>query len=104
MRDKGKIDNNTAVTWVLAGEAVQVLTSSKSVRAEFGDANTLACTLIEMLPLGEISLCRLAVKGTSDVIQLNLSTALLSAMAISQGSNIDLSVPVDAAHIMPLRH
>ncbi len=104
VRDKGKIDSDTAVTWVLAGEAVQVLAANAGTRAESANINRLQCTLVEMLPLGEISLCRLAVKGTSDVIQLNLPTALLSVMGVSAGSDIDLSVPVDAAHIMPLRH
>ena len=103
VRDKGKIESGTAVTWVLAGEAVQVLASSDGARIDAGEENTLQCSLLEMLPLGEISLCRLTVKGTSDVIQLNLSTALLYAMGVGANSAIDLSVPVDAAHIMPLR-
>ena len=101
VRDKGKIDSGTAVTWVLAGEAVQVLSTNAA-----SDAldNCLICTITEMLPLGEISLCRLAVHGTPDTIQLNLPTAQLAVMNASTGSEIHLQVPVHAAHIMPLRH
>ncbi len=100
VKDKGKIDSGTAVTWVLAGEAVQLLSPPEAAQS---DANLLACQLTEMLPLGEISLCRLAVKGTQDTIQLNLPTAQLTGMGLATGDEITLSVPTDAAHIMPVR-
>jgi molybdate transport system ATP-binding protein len=100
VKDKGKIKNGTAVTWVLAGEAVQLLAPSEAAQ---GDANLLNCTFTEMLPLGEISLCRLAVQGTLDTIQLNLPTAQLNAMGLATGAQTKLAVPTDAAHIMPLR-
>ena len=99
--DKGKIASGTAVTWVLAGEAVQLIAEPDAAQSQ---ANLLACQLTEILPLGEISLCRLAVSGTQDEIQLNLPTAQLSAMGATMGSTVTLSVPVDAVHIMPLRH
>jgi molybdate transport system ATP-binding protein len=101
VRDKGKIQSGTYVTWVLAGEAVQVLRPSDALEPH---TNRLICTLSEMLPLGEISLCRLAVHGTPDTIQLNLPTAQLTAMGLHTGDEIALAVPLDAAHIMPLRH
>jgi molybdate transport system ATP-binding protein len=100
VKDKGKIENGTAVTWVLAGEAVQLLSPAEAAQ---GDANLLSCHFTEMLPLGEISLCRLAVQGTPDTIQLNLPTAQLSAMGLATGAQVKLAVPTDAAHIMPLR-
>jgi molybdate transport system ATP-binding protein len=106
--DKGKIDNDTAVTWVLAGEAVQLLSSEEarsrqSSNAAPGDANLISCVFTEMLALGEISLCRLAVPGTQDTIQLNLPTAQLVQQGFAMGQPAVLHVPVDAAHIMPLR-
>ena len=104
VRDKGKIESGTAVTWVLAGELVQVFALDETRDGKSNSENHLACTLLEMLPLGEISLCRLAVAGTVDAIQLNLSTAQLAAMGMRAGSRIGLSVPADAVHIMPLRH
>jgi molybdate transport system ATP-binding protein len=101
VRDKGKIESGTQVTWVLAGEAVQLISVKDAADAS---ANHLVCQLTEMLPLGEISLCRLAVRGTPDTIQLNLPTAQLATMGISTGKDITLRIPIDAAHIMPLRH
>jgi molybdate transport system ATP-binding protein len=101
VRDKGKIESGTQVTWVLAGEELQVIATNDTADAS---SNHLACQLTEMLPLGEISLCRLAVLGTQESIQLNLPTAQLAAMQINTGGDITLSVPIDAAHIMPLRH
>jgi molybdate transport system ATP-binding protein len=100
VKDKGKIENGTAVTWVLAGEAVQLLSPSGAAQS---DANLLNCSFTEMLPLGEISLCRIKVQGTPDTIQLNLPTAQLSAMGLATGAHVRLAVPLDAAHIMPLR-
>ncbi|TAG26693.1 MAG: ABC transporter ATP-binding protein [Burkholderiales bacterium] len=100
VQDKGKIQSGTQVTWVLAGEAVQVLQANDTPDPS---TNRLICTLREMLPLGEISLCRLAVHGTPDTIQLNLPTAQLTAMGLNTGHEITLAVPLDAAHIMPLR-
>jgi molybdate transport system ATP-binding protein len=101
VRDKGKIESGTQVTWVLAGEAVQVIAANETADAS---SNHLLCRITEMLPLGEISLCRLAVQGTPDTIQLNLPTAQLAAMGVHSGDEISLAVPLDAAHIMPLRH
>jgi molybdate transport system ATP-binding protein len=110
--DKGKIDSDTAVTWVLAGEAVQLLSSAEASTDPFrntvlnnvqSDANLISCTFTEMLALGEISLCRLAVLGTQDSIQLNLPTAQLVQQGFANGQPAVLRIPVDAAHIMPLR-
>ncbi len=109
VRDKGKIESGTAVTWVLAGEAVQVIAQGTAPTAHAAhtslkdDANLLRCRLTEMLPLGEISLCRLAVSGTPDTIVLNLPTAQLALMGLATGDDLTLRVPTDAAHIMPLR-
>ncbi len=105
VRDKGKIDSGTQVTWVLAGEAVQIVVAQNELpdSASTPD-NLLACRLTEMLPLGEISLCRLAALGTPDTLQLNLPTAQLASMRLATGDSITLRVPTDAAHIMPLRH
>jgi molybdate transport system ATP-binding protein len=112
VQDKGKIANNTAVTWVIAGDLVNVLPTGavpEPTAASTPD-NYLACQLIEMLPLGEISVCKLAVQGTAskaspegDVVMLNLSTALLRSMGASEGAALALHLPPQALHIMPLR-
>jgi molybdate transport system ATP-binding protein len=98
--DKNKIANDTAVTWVLAGEEVQLHAADASIAVA---VNRLECRLSEMLPLGEISLCRLAVQGTQDTIQLNLPTAQLSAMRVASGDAVALAVPPESVHIMPLK-
>ncbi len=100
VRDKGKIDDGSAVTWVLAGEAVQLISTGQ---AASDGANVLPCQLTELLPLGEISLCQFAVQGTPSSIQLNLSTSLLARMQLHAGAHLHLAVPEDAVHIMPLK-
>ncbi len=97
--DKSKIPHNTAVTWVLAGDLVQVL----GLGAHEAD-NVIDCVLTEALPLGEISLCKLAVQGAlPDALTLNLSTAQLRNMGAEVGARLQVAVPPDAVHIMPLR-
>jgi molybdate transport system ATP-binding protein len=100
--DKNKIESNTAVTWVLAGEAVRLLANRDSTATQSED-NILQAQLTELLPLGEISLCRMAVQGTSDSIQLNLPTAQLTQLGLQTGDALQLALPVDGVHIMPLR-
>jgi molybdate transport system ATP-binding protein len=112
--DKGKIANDTAVTWVMAGDMLNVLPADAVPVGHAANATTadnyLPCQLVEMLPLGEISVCKLAVPGTAtparpqgDVVTLNLSTALLRGMSASQGAALTLHLPPQALHIMPLR-
>jgi molybdate transport system ATP-binding protein len=101
--DKDRIADHSAVTWVLAGDSVQVLAAQTHPSAE-GD-NLLPCQLTQMLPLGEICVCQLAVHGApaTDAVQLNLSTALLRSLGAQPGSQLLLHVPAQALHIMPLR-
>ncbi len=105
--DKGKIDADTAVTWVLAGDAVQILQTQPAVAAADIDRtdNYLPCELTEMLPLGEICVCKLTVQGApvDDAITLNLSTAVMRNFGASVGSKLVLHIPPDAVHIMPVR-
>jgi molybdate transport system ATP-binding protein len=110
VQDKGKIANDTAVTWVIAGDLVNVLPAAAAAAPASASDNYVACQLMEMLPLGEISVCKLAVQGTQaaatpqgDVVTLNLSTALLRGMAASEGTELVLHLPPQALHIMPLR-
>ncbi len=100
--DKSKIANDTAVTWVMAGDLVQVLGAGTATAP--GD-NFLPCRLVEMLPLGEISVCKLAVDATPPGahVTLNLSTALLRGLQASVGTELLLHLPPQALHIMPLR-
>jgi molybdate transport system ATP-binding protein len=109
--DKGKIANSTAVTWVIAGDSVQVLGAdgaagdTQAVANATAQDNFLPCRLVEMLPLGEISVCKLVVDGTpeGDSVVLNLSTALLRSLHAKVGAQLLLHLPPQALHIMPLR-
>ena len=105
--DKGKIQAGTAVTWVLAGDAVQILQTQSVTALGVQDPadNYLPCELTEMLPLGEICVCKLAVPGAPAdiVVTLNLSTALLRSFSASVGSTLVLHIPPNAVHIMPVR-
>ena len=97
--DKGRIDNGASVSWVMAGELLDI-----SVRAPADATNTLACTLQEVLALGEISLCTLVPQALPDQqLMLNLSTALLRQLALTAGARLHLRVPTEAVHIMPVR-
>ncbi len=98
--DKDKIQHDTAVTWVLAGEAVQWLAADAPADSRM---NEVQAQISELLPLGEISVCRMAIQGTPDVIQLNLPTASLASQGVHQGDCLRLCFPLDAVHIMPLK-
>lgn len=98
--DKGRIDDGTAVTWVVAGEWIGLNPRAAGVRA---DANTLQASWREILPLGELSVCQLAVQGTEDVLVLNLPAALVRECGASAGGAVQLNLPPHAVHIMPLR-
>jgi molybdate transport system ATP-binding protein len=104
VRDKGRIDDGARVSWVLAGELLDVtaIESRGAAPSELGQS--LACVLVEVLPLGEISLCTLAIKALpGQQIRLNLSSALLRQFAAGPGAALWLHIPPSAIHIMPLR-
>jgi molybdate transport system ATP-binding protein len=109
--DKSKIDDGTDVTWVLAGDSVNLLAAPNTEVAQASpdstahDDNFLPCTLVEMLPLGEICVCKLQAHGApqADVIALNLSTAVLRGLGAQVGCQLLLHMPPEALHIMPVR-
>lgn len=104
--DKNRLDDGVAVTWVVAGEHVDVRQQEAEDRhddASVGD-NRLRCELVEVLALGETSLCTLVpekIKG--ERVTLNLSTALLRGLGVTAGSQLWLRIPADGIHIMPQR-
>ena len=98
--DKGRLDDGVAVSWVLSGELVDITVAADAPAA----GNTLRCTLSEVLPLGEISLCTLtplALPGQR--VTLNLSTAALRQLGAVTGAALDLHIPPQAVHVMPVR-
>jgi molybdate transport system ATP-binding protein len=94
--DKNRIPDGAGVTWVIAGDRVDVLPDGDA------DANTLRCEIMEQLALGETSLCSLRPQAlASETITLNLSTAQLRALNARTGRWLRLRIGPDAIHIMP---
>jgi molybdate transport system ATP-binding protein len=102
--DKNKIDDGTRVTWVLNGEQVDVLADGPAPSlADLGQTR-LRCQLVEVLPLGEISLCTLCPEALpSQAITLNLTTRLLDRLQVQAGGCVQLLIAPGALHIMPVR-
>ncbi len=97
--DKGRLSDGAQVSWVLAAEHLDVTAGTAGLQRD----NTLACTLTEVLPLGEISVCSLVPDGLKGpCLTLNLSTALLRQLGAGPGSRLALHVPPEAVHIMPV--
>ena len=101
--DKGRIDNAAEVSWVVAGELLDL--SADPPNLQNAEAiNTLTCTLQEVLALGEISLCTLVPHALpAERLTLNLSSAMLRQLGLSPGKPLRLHIPTEAVHIMPLR-
>ncbi|MBC7470367.1 MAG: ABC transporter ATP-binding protein [Ramlibacter sp.] len=98
--DKNKIDDGAAVTWVIAGEGVEVSADG----AATGAGNRLRCELLELLALGETSLCTLRPEGVGqDRVTLNLPTAQLRLLGLAPGGWLQLRIAPESVHIMPLR-
>ena len=105
--DKGRIDNAAEVSWVVAGELLDISAYPPNLQnadAAANSTNTLTCTLQEVLALGEISLCTLVPLALPDqCLTLNLSSAMLRQLGLSPGKALRLHIPAEAVHIMPLR-
>ncbi len=101
--DKHRLDDGVAVTWVLAGEHVDVLRVDAAQPA--GEKhNLLRCELVEVLALGETSLCTLVPEGLpSEKLTLNLSTAQLRRLGSDVGGKLLVQIPRQGIHIMPQR-
>ena len=93
--DKNRIPDGATVTWVIAGEGVDLL-------ADASGPNALRCQIVEQLALGETSLCSLRPQGLpGEQVTLNLSTAQLRALGAQVGGWLWLRIAPEAIHIMP---
>jgi molybdate transport system ATP-binding protein len=100
--DKGRLDNGAEVSWVIAGELLDITAGAAPSSPQA--LNTVECTVLEVLPLGEISLCTVAPRQLPHQrVALNLSTALLRQLAVQAGTTLYLHIPPEAVHIMPVR-
>jgi len=99
VRDKGKIRSGTPVSWVVAGEGLELMPAQAG-------PNTLACRVLEILPLGEISLCQLEpVALPGEVLQVYVTAVQRAALEAAQagGSDVPLQLLPGALHVMPTR-
>ena len=102
--DKNKIDDGTPVTWVLNGEQVDVMSDGEVPSGAPPGHTRLRCQLLEVLSLGEISLCTLRPKALpSQTITLNLTSRLLQGLQVGSGAWVQLQIAPEALHIMPVR-
>jgi molybdate transport system ATP-binding protein len=102
--DKNKIDDGTPVTWVLNGEQVDVLADGETHHPAEPGHTCLRCRLLEVLSLGDISLCTLSPEALpSQTLTLNLNTRLLERLRAPAGGWVQLLIAPEAVHIMPVR-
>ena len=102
--DKNKIEGGTPVTWVLNGEQVDVLGDGEVPSAAEPGHTRLRCQLLEVLSLGEVSLCTLRPEALpSQTITLNLTGRLLRRLQVGTGGWVQLLISPGALHIMPVR-
>jgi molybdate transport system ATP-binding protein len=102
--DKNKIDDGTPVTWVLNGEQVDVMADDELPGVASLGYTRLRCRLLEVLSLGEISLCTLRPETLpSQTITLNLTSRLLQRLQVASGGWVQLQIAPEALHIMPVR-
>jgi molybdate transport system ATP-binding protein len=96
VRDKNRIPDGASVTWVIAGEGVDLL------RHDPGPPNAVCCDIVEQLALGETSLCSLRPHGLpGEQVTLSPSTAQLRSLGTEVGGALWLRIAPEAIHIMP---
>ncbi len=96
--DKNRIEDGASVTWVFAGEGVDLLADGE------GRENAVRCEIVEQLVLGETSLCTLRPRDLpGEQVTLNPATAQLRSLAAQPGDTLWLRIAPEAIHIMPVR-
>ena len=111
--DKNKLEDGAQVSWVVAAEHLDV---TKVVENQAGceqslPANTLHCRFLEVLSLGETSICTLSPLGWPGLsavrLTLTLSSAQVRSLGVSAGncrnSTVSVHLPPHSIHIMPMR-
>ncbi len=116
--DKNKLDDGAHVTWVLAAEHLDISPADTTAACEQSlPANTLRCEFLEVLSLGETSICTLAPLGWPDLADVRLTLTLSSAHVRNLGISaengkstsknvsrtVNVHIPPQSVHIMPMR-
>ena len=116
--DKNKLDDGAHVTWVLAAEHLDITSSDTNAACEQSlPPNTLPCQFLEVLSLGETSICTLAPLGFTGLADVRLTLTLSSAhvrnlmlekKTAAPTENhpqlmVNVHIPPQSVHIMPMR-
>jgi molybdate transport system ATP-binding protein len=116
--DKHKLDDGAHVTWVLAAEHLDITSADQLPTCEQSlPSNTLVCQFLEVLSLGETSICTLAPLGWAGLADMRLTLTLSSAHVRSLGVStrneksttqtahhaVAIHIPPQSVHIMPMR-
>jgi molybdate transport system ATP-binding protein len=116
--DKNKLDDGAQVTWVLAAEHLDITSSDANTACEQSlPTNTLQCQFLEVLSLGETSICTLAPLGLTGLADVRLTLTLSSAQVrnlMREKNNtvnpenhpplmVNIQIPPQSVHIMPMR-
>jgi len=109
VRDKNRLKDGAAVSWVLAGEEVDVGRANEALcltpTGRDEPVNRIACELVDLLSLGETSLCTLMPQALpGQRLTLNLSSAHLRSLKVGVGSEVVVNLPAQGVHIMPQRN
>jgi molybdate transport system ATP-binding protein len=97
VRDKRRIEDEAAVTWVIPAEHIAVQRSSPA------GPNVQPARLVEALPLGDIALCRFELSAGGAIVQLHQTTAQLQRGELVVGGDVFLQFDPAGIHIMPRR-
>ena len=113
--DKHKLDDGAHVSWVLAAELLDI-TSAKTIATceQSLPLNTLQCQFLEVLSLGENSICTLAPLGWPSLANVRLTLTLSSGHVrnLTMGAEnaepncqriVNVHIPPQSIHIMPMR-
>jgi len=102
--DKNRIEDGIAVTWVLNGEFVEVKSETVATISSGTHENVLHCRILEILSLGETSLCTMTPEGLAgERITLQLPGQMVRTGHWQAGSPVQLSIAPQALHIMPVK-
>ena len=115
--DKNKLADGAQVSWVLAAEHLDIskVTENEESCEQSLPANTLRCQFLEVLSLGETSICTLVPLGwprlESVRLTLTLSSAQVRSLGVGMGVGVGntqntmvwVHIPPHSIHIMPMR-
>jgi molybdate transport system ATP-binding protein len=109
--DKRRIDDGARVSWVIAGEHLQMRASeanaddaggNDSASGDVGD--WVDCVLEDALTLGEITRCKArTVAAPRDQLIVNVPTNTLREAALHPGDPVQVRIEPHGVHIMPTR-